>query len=120
MPDTNFKGSPSDAGFEIQILDDFSDKYKGKLQPYQYCGGLYHFLPVSKPVFLGAGVWQTYELTVRGDQITLIFNGERVIEADISKNASMQKRPRKGFIGLQNHGSDVEFRQIEIKELPAK
>jgi hypothetical protein len=117
VPDTDFKGSPSEAGFEIQILDDNGDKYKGKLKPYQYCGGLYHFLPISKPVFKGAGVWQTYELSVKGDQITLVFNGEKVIEADIGKNESMQKRPRKGFIGLQNHGSDVEFRKVEIKEL---
>jgi hypothetical protein len=120
VPDTKFKGSPSEAGFEIQILDDFSDKYKGKLQPYQYCGGLYHFLPVSKSVFKGADVWQTYELTARGDHITLVFNGEKVIETDISKNTEMKKRPHKGFIGLQNHGSDVSFGAIEIKELPAK
>jgi hypothetical protein len=25
---------------------------------------------------------------------------------------------RKGYIGLQNHGSRVEFRNIRIKELP--
>lgn len=117
VPDTNFTGSPSDAGFEFQILDDDGDKYKGKLQPYQYCGGLYHFLPVSKKVFKGAGVWQTYELTVKGDQITLVFNGEKVIEADISKDESMKKRQRQGFIGLQNHGTAVEFRRVEIKEL---
>jgi hypothetical protein len=117
VPDTDFKGSPSDAGFEIQILDDNGDKYKGKLKPYQYCGGLYHFLPVSKPVFKSAGVWQSYELTVKGDSITLVFNGEKVIEADISKNEEMKKRPKKGFIGLQNHGSDVEFRKVEIRVL---
>ncbi len=117
VPDTDFKGSPSEAGFEIQILDDNGDKYKGKLQPYQYCGGLYHFLPVSKPVFKGAGVWQSYELAVKGDLITLVFNGEKVIEADIGKNEKMKTRPRKGFIGLQNHGSDVEFRKIEVKAL---
>jgi hypothetical protein len=115
VPDTDFKGSPSDAGFEIQILDDNGPKYKGKLKPYQYSGGLYHFLAVRKPVFKGAGEWNGYELTAKGDAITLVYNGEKVIEADISKNDEMKKRPKKGYIGLQNHGSDVEFRKIVIK-----
>lgn len=117
VPDTDFKGSPSDAGFEIQILDDNGSNYKGKLKPYQYSGGLYHFQPVTKSVFKGAGEWNSYELTVKGDKISLVYNGERVLDADISTNAEMQKRPKKGFIGLQNHGTAVEFRKVEIKVL---
>src|SRR5262245_18870304 len=116
VPSGEFKDSPSTTGFEIQILDDNGPKYKGKLKPYQYSGGLYHFLAPSKPVFKGAGEWNSYELTVKGDAISLAFNGEKVIGADISKNDEMKKRPRKGNIGLQNHGSDVEFRKIAIKE----
>jgi hypothetical protein len=115
VPDTEFKGSPSDAGFEIQILDDNGSKYKDKLQPYQYSGGLYHFQGVSKRVFKGAGEWNSFELTIRGDAISLVYNGERVLDADISKNADMRKRPKRGFIGLQNHGSEVEFRKVVIK-----
>jgi 3-keto-disaccharide hydrolase len=117
VPDTNFKGSPSDAGFEIQILDDNGSQYKGKLKPYQYSGGLYHFQPISKPVFKGAGEWNSYELTVKGDHVSLIYNGEKVLTADISTNTEMQKRPKKGFIGLQNHGTDVEFKKVAIKTL---
>jgi hypothetical protein len=117
VPEAEFKGSPSDAGFEIQILDDNGSKYKGKLEPYQYSGGLYHFQGINKPVFKGAGEWNTYELTVDGDHISLIYNGERVLDADIGKSKEMQKRPKKGFIGLQNHGTDVEFRKVAIKVL---
>jgi hypothetical protein len=117
VPDTDFKGSPSDAGFEIQILDDNGTNYKGKLKPYQYSGGLYHFQPVTKSVFKGAGEWNSYELTVKGDKISLIYNAEKVLVADIAANAEMQKRPKKGFIGLQNHGTAVEFRRVEIKVL---
>ncbi|MFL5339507.1 MAG: DUF1080 domain-containing protein [Gemmataceae bacterium] len=117
VPTTEFKGSPSDAGFEIQILDDNGSQYKGKLKPYQYSGGLYHFQGPTKNVFKGAGEWNSYELTVKGDQIGLVYNGEKVIEADISQNAEAQKRPKKGYIGLQNHGTGVEFRKVEIKVL---
>ena len=54
---------------------------------------------------------------MKGNEITVVYNGKKVVEADISKNADMQKRPMKGYIGLQNHGTGVEFRRVEIKVL---
>jgi hypothetical protein len=109
--------SPSATGAEIQILDDNAAKYKGKLKDYQYSGSIYTFVPCAKPVFKGAGEWNTFEITCKGDHITVVYNGEKVAEADAGKIAELGKRPRKGFIGLQNHGSPVEFRKVEIKVL---
>ena len=109
--------SPSQTGCEIQILDDNSDKYKGKLKPYQFSGSIYTFVPCSKPVFKGAGEWNSFELTCKGSMITVVYNGEKVAEADTYKIEELGKRPKKGYIGLQNHGSPVEFRKVEIKVL---
>jgi hypothetical protein len=109
--------SPSMTGMEIQILDDNADKYKGKLKPYQYSGSIYTFVPCSKPVFKGAGEWNSFELTCKGDLITVVYNGEKVAEAEASKIEELGKRPKRGFIGLQNHGSPVEFRKVDIKVL---
>ena len=117
VPDVKSKMSPSYLGLEVQILDDNAPQYKDKLKPYQYCGGLYHFQGPSKKMFKGAGEWNAYEITCKGDLITIVFNGEKVIEADGSKNEVLGKRPRRGFIGLQNHSSGVEFRNILIKPL---
>jgi hypothetical protein len=116
VPDVKSKESPSALGMEIQILDDNSPKYKG-LKPYQYCGGLYHFQGPSKKMFKGAGEWNAYEITCKGDSIVVVFNGEKVIDADASKDPVLNKRPRRGFIGLQNHGTGVEFRKVMIKSL---
>ena len=116
VPDVKSKESPSYLGMEIQILDDNSPKYKG-LKPYQYCGGLYHFQGPSKKMFKGAGEWNSYEITCKGDLIQVVFNGEKVIDADASKDAVLNKRPRRGFIGLQNHNTGVEFRDLMIKSL---
>jgi hypothetical protein len=33
------------------------------------------------------------------------------------KIETLAKRPRRGYIGLQNHGSGVEYRHIELKVL---
>src|SRR6266404_1721809 len=69
VPDVKSKESPSALGMEIQILDDNAPQYKGKLKPYQYCGGLYHFQGPSKAMFKGAGEWNAYEITCKGDSI---------------------------------------------------
>ncbi len=116
VPDVKSKESPSALGLEIQILDDNAPKYKG-LKPYQYCGGLYHFQGPSKKMFKGAGEWNSYEITCKKESIAVVFNGEKVIDADARKDAVLAKRPRRGFIGLQNHNSGVEFRNVMIKSL---
>jgi hypothetical protein len=117
VPDVKSKESPSALGMEIQILDDNAKQYKGKLKPYQYCGGLYHFQGPSKAMFKGAGEWNSYEISCKGDSIVVVFNGEKVIDADASKDAVLAKRPKRGFLGLQNHGTGVEFRKVMIKTL---
>jgi hypothetical protein len=69
------------------------------------------------------GEWNTFEITVRGDLLTVVLNGETVIE-----NAPLPGLPARGPIGLQHHGSWkdgrwtsppslVQFRNIRIREL---
>jgi hypothetical protein len=69
------------------------------------------------------GQWNAFELTMKGDRLTVVLNDKTVIE-----NAQLPGVPAKGPIGLQHHGgmkegawtsppSLVQFREIEIKEL---
>ena len=69
------------------------------------------------------GEWNTFEITVKGSRLTVVLNGERVIE-----NAELPGVPARGRIALQHHGSKkdgqwnsppalVQFRNISIKEL---
>jgi hypothetical protein len=69
------------------------------------------------------GEWNTFEITLRGERLTVKLNGETVIE-----NAQLPGIPQRGRIGLQHHGgkrdgkwvsppSLVQFRNIYIKEL---
>jgi hypothetical protein len=119
VPAGESKASPSQTGLEIQILDDTGPRYKGKLKDWQYSGSLYGIRPPARPAYRGAGAWNTYEITCRGGQIEVVYNGVKVVEADAADDARLAKRPRRGYIGLQNHGSAVEFRNIAIKELAA-
>lgn len=69
------------------------------------------------------GEWNSYEITVKGSRLTVVLNGERVIE-----NAELPGLPARGRIALQHHGGKkdgkwasppalVQFRRISIKEL---
>jgi hypothetical protein len=76
----------------------------------------------DKPV----GEWNTFEITLRGDRVSVSLNGKHVLE-----NAQLPGIPARGPIGLQHHGTFrdgkydgasalVQFRNIRIKELPSQ
>ena len=69
------------------------------------------------------GQWNTFEITMRGDRLTVVLNGIEVIS-----NAQLPGIPARGPIALQHHGgkrdglwnsppSLVQFRNISIKEM---
>jgi hypothetical protein len=69
------------------------------------------------------GEWNAFEITMRGDRLTVVLNGKTVIE-----NAQLPGVPARGPITLQHHGgkkdgkwvsppSLVQFRNIRIKPL---
>jgi hypothetical protein len=69
------------------------------------------------------GEWNTFEITMRGTRLTVLLNGETVID-----NADLPGIPATGPIALQHHGSKkndvwvsppslVQFRNISIAEL---
>jgi hypothetical protein len=69
------------------------------------------------------GQWNTFEITLRGDRLTVVLNGQEVIT-----NAQLPGIPPRGPIALQHHGSKkggewtsppalVQFRNITIREL---
>src|SRR5437763_6951656 len=45
------------------------------------------------------GEWNTFEITMKGDRLTVVLNGEEVIA-----NAELPGMPATGPIGLQHHG----------------
>lgn len=108
------EGKPHGKGFESQILDNTSERYKN-LKETQYHGSLYKLLAAKRGFLAPVGEWNRQEVMMNGNYIRITLNDE-VILAD--KDISRFKRPAKGHLGFLGHGSRVEFRKIEIKELP--
>lgn len=108
---------PHEKGIEIQVLDDQGPEYAGKLKPWQYTGSIYGAVPAENSTYKGSGQWNDYEITCQGDTLEVKMNGKLVSSADVTKFETLKARPRRGFIGLQNHGTGVEYKDIEVKEL---
>lgn len=57
------------------------------------------------------GEWNRTMITIKGDLLTVSLNGRVVID-----NASLPGVPAKGAVGLQHHGSAIDFANLWIKE----
>lgn len=106
------QGRTSLKGFEVQIKDDSEED-----NPADLSGAVFARVPAigrfSKPV----GHWNQYRITCRGRQLRVELNGQLVCEVHFDRTESMKDMPNEGYIGLQNHGHPVEFRDIEIREI---
>jgi hypothetical protein len=115
-------------GIEIQILDTYGRENPGKHD----CGAIYELVAPSKQTCKPAGEWNTNVSACNDNLITVELNGEKIAEMDVdqwttpgmnpdgTKNKfkyAWKDMPRKGHIGLQDHGGKVWFRNIKLKLL---
>lgn len=115
------EGNPAFEGSEIQVLDDYGPEYT-TLKPWQYCGSVYATAAPAKRVTLPAGTWQKMRIHCQGMKVNVWLNCCTIVEADLSEHMDkLADHPglkrTSGFIGLQNHGSRLEYRNIRIREL---
>lgn len=120
------RADPAYAGMEIQVLDDTSEKYAGKIHDYQHHGSVYGIVPAKPGHLKPVGEWNREEIIVRGKHIQVILNGETIVDADLEKASTPATLDGKDHPGLQResghicfcgHGAEVWFRNLRIKEL---
>lgn len=89
--------------YEVNIFDTRPDPSYGT-------GAIVNVAKVS-PMPRAADRWNTYEITAKGGEFTVILNGVKTVDgAKDSKHA-------KGRIALQYGGGIVRFRKVEIRPL---
>jgi hypothetical protein len=120
---------------EIQILDDYSDKWKTVPKTW-LCGGFFGHSAPLKQAGKPAGQWNRMTIACQGPHITALLNGELVTDVDLrqwtssTKNpdgseipswliSTWAKLPQHGRIGLQGRhaGAGIFFRNLKIQQL---
>jgi len=118
---------------EMQVLDNVNhpDAKLGK-DGNRMAGSLYDLIPAKPQNAKPYGEWNKVEIIVYKGTVVHKMNGETVLEYHLwtpewkelvagSKFPKLNKDwaevAAKGYIGLQDHGDDVWFRNIKIKEL---
>ncbi|MHC4175932.1 MAG: family 16 glycoside hydrolase [Planctomycetota bacterium] len=104
---------PVSKGIEVQILD--SHGKKRKLGAHD-CGGVISAVGPSKNTSKPAGQWNRMVVTCRGNRLLVELNGEQIVNLRLDTSA-VKDRPPVGYVGLQDHGQPLSFRNVKIKEL---
>lgn len=130
--DTNLnKGEGSAIGCEFQILDDnkHPDAKLGVLGNRKL-GALYDLIPVSEDKPFRKGFFNTAMVVVKGNHVEHWLNGVKILEYERNNqmwealvNYSKYRdwpnfgNAEEGLLLLQDHGDEVMFQNIKIKEL---
>lgn len=107
---TSEEGRPAYQGMEIQIYDVPHDPLNNKSN-----GAIYDAVAPSVDPSHPAGEWNSIEVSCQGTMVNVIINGREVISCDTSKHSDLKDRLKTGYIGLQNHRSPIDFRNVRIK-----
>ncbi|WP_351222873.1 ThuA domain-containing protein [Streptomyces sp. NPDC002133] len=101
-------------GYEVQIdATDAADRTTGAVYGFKSAD-----LKARDRVLRPPGQWNSYEIKVQGERLTLFLNGVKINDFT---NTDPVRSLKDGYIGIQNHGADdqVSFRNIQLKELPS-
>jgi len=102
--------------YEAQMLEDY-----GHPPNTHSAGALYSRIAPSENASKPAGEWQTYDIRLVGRQVTVVFNGKKVIDSDVIDGLTAMAHDadegEPGGIALQGDHGPVEFRKITITPL---
>lgn len=126
--DVIYKSAP-----EMQVLDnDRHPDAKMGVNGNRTAGALYDLIPPQPQNVRPVGEWNSVEIRVENGTVQHIQNGAMVLEFQLGTqawrelvagskfpdlNPTWVDVPARGYIGLQDHGDDVWYRNIKIKEL---
>jgi hypothetical protein len=119
-------------GPEVQVLDDNWEAYISERGAIQRAGSIFNLLAPSEIVSKPAGEWNHYRLHVDHAENVgfVIFNGVETLRFPVNgtewgaliasspfKDSPGFGQAQTGHIALQDHGNQVAYRNIKIREL---
>ncbi len=102
--------------YEVQIFDSF-----GKPPSDSGCGALYRRIAPAVNASKPAGEWQTYDITFIGRRLTVLQNGQKVLDnidvGPMGTGAAGKRPDGPGPLRLQGDHDVVSFRDVRIRPL---
>ena len=99
--------------YEVQVADS-----AGRPLEPGMCGALYSRVIPSKNACKPAGEWQAFDITLIGQHITVVLNGETIVDnqevAGITGGAIDANEELPGPIYLQGDHSMIEYRKVTL------
>ena len=113
QPQAGGGGGAAAQGYELQIRDKLlTDRTGGSF----LTGSIVNVQNAPEGTKIIPGQWNTFDVTINGDHITVLYNGKKVVDVRDSRRSS-------GAIGLQSAhpedpaGAFVEFRNLRVRRL---
>lgn len=117
---------PVNTGLEAQVYD-------GDIDALHDFGSIYDLVGAAKDATKGEGEWNELEIRCDGPQVSVKVNGEEVAKLNCDEldkpglrgdgtphkfvGKAIKDFPRSGYIGLQDHGHDVWYKNLKLKKL---
>ena len=114
---------------EMQVLDD--GKHPDGQDKLTSAGSAFGLYPAPRGVVKPAGQWNTARILVIGNHVEHWLNGRKIVSYELGSVDWLQRvanskfkawpdygKATEGYIGLQEHGSRVAFRNIKVVVLP--
>jgi 3-keto-disaccharide hydrolase len=115
--------------FELQLIDDTQNE-DARSSPDRITGALYDLMAPSQRSVVSLTDFNTARIVVQGKHVEHWINGAKVVQferesPDLQKLIAASKFKHldrfgtfaKGYVALQDHNSEVWFRNIKIREL---
>lgn len=121
-------GDPAFDGLELQMAD---LRYNPQAKDSELTAGLYRAVAPTRQVYRPTE-WNRYQITLKGDHLKVVLNGETVQDIHLGEQTQAVKRhngsdappikdrPRRGHIGFQElsrGGDHVQIRNARIQVL---
>ena len=93
----------ADNSYEVNIFDKRPDPSYGT-------AAIVDFAKAPTPYPQAANKWNTFEITARGDQLVVVFNGQKTVDI---RNGKF----RSGPVALQSAGGTIRWRKVLIRAI---
>ena len=120
---------PVYTGIEVQVCNSYG---RNRISKKGTAGAIYDCLEPTKNAINKAGEWNRCILICKGSSIKVVLNNEPIIDMNLDLWRTPHKNPddtdnkfgralkdfaRVGYIGFQDHGRPVWYRNVRIKRL---